>query len=50
MLNGRIILDWMLEKQGGKFWTGCMYLKVGNSGRLLVKIVLNLWVLKDSAP
>jgi hypothetical protein len=23
-VDERIMLEWMLEKQGGKVWTGCM--------------------------
>jgi hypothetical protein len=24
VVDGRIILDWILGKQGGKVWTGCI--------------------------
>jgi hypothetical protein len=34
-LNGRIILEWILRMQGGKKWTGCMWLRIGTSGRPL---------------
>jgi hypothetical protein len=33
--DGRIILEWILEKQGGKLWIGFIWLKIGTSGRLL---------------
>jgi hypothetical protein len=26
-LDGRIISEWILEKQGGKFWTGLIWLR-----------------------
>jgi hypothetical protein len=31
----RIMLDWILEKYGGKMWTGFMWIRLGASGRLL---------------
>jgi hypothetical protein len=31
----RIILEWMLRKQGGKVWTGCIWLRTGTSEGLL---------------
>jgi hypothetical protein len=34
-VNGKIILKWILGKQGGKIWTGCIWLRIGTSGRLL---------------
>jgi hypothetical protein len=34
-VNGRIILEWTLGKQGRKMWTGCIWLRMGTSGRLL---------------
>jgi len=33
--NGKIILEWILGKQGGKVWTGCTWLRIGTSGGLL---------------
>jgi len=30
--DGRIILEWILGKKGGKLWTGCIWLKMGISG------------------
>jgi hypothetical protein len=30
--DGRIILEWNLGKQGGKVWTGCIWLKIGTNG------------------
>jgi hypothetical protein len=34
-VDGWIILKWILGKQGGKVWTGCIWLRVGTSGGLL---------------
>jgi len=30
-IDGRVFV-WILEKQGGKLWTGFIWLKTGNSG------------------
>jgi len=30
-VNGKIILKWILGKQGGKVWTGCIWLRIGTS-------------------
>jgi len=29
--NGRIILEWILEKQYGKLWTGFIWFGIGTS-------------------
>jgi hypothetical protein len=34
-VEGKIILEWILGKYGGKFWTEWIWLMIGNSGRLL---------------
>jgi hypothetical protein len=34
-VGGRLILEWFLEKQGGKGWTGFIWLRIGTSGRLM---------------
>jgi hypothetical protein len=34
-VNGRIILEWILEKQGGKLRIGFIWLRIGTRGRLL---------------
>jgi hypothetical protein len=34
-IDGRIILEWILGKLGEKLWTGCNWLRIGTSGRLL---------------
>jgi hypothetical protein len=34
-VDGKIILEWILEKCGGKEWTGCMWLRIGTNGGLL---------------
>jgi hypothetical protein len=35
LLGRRIILEWILEKQGGKVWTGFIWQRMWASGRLL---------------
>jgi hypothetical protein len=34
-VDGRIILEWILGKLGGKMWTGCIWIRIGTSGGLL---------------
>jgi hypothetical protein len=34
-IEGKIILEWILGKLGGKVWPGCIWLKISASGRLL---------------
>jgi hypothetical protein len=34
-VDKRIILKWMLRKQGGKMWNGLVCLRIGTSGGLL---------------
>jgi len=41
-LDGRIILEWIFGKQGGKVWTGYIWLKIEAGGRLVLNIVI--WV------
>jgi hypothetical protein len=31
----KIILEWISEKQGGKVWTGFIWISIGANGRLL---------------
>jgi len=31
-VDGKIILEWILGKQGGKVWTGLIWLRLGTSG------------------
>jgi hypothetical protein len=31
-VDEKIILEWILEKYGGKFWTGFIWFRVGISG------------------
>jgi hypothetical protein len=31
VIDERVILEWILEKQGGKVWTGCVCLRVRNT-------------------
>jgi hypothetical protein len=33
-LEGRIILEWILEKWGGKWWTGFICLRIESGGIL----------------
>jgi hypothetical protein len=35
IIDGKIILDWMLGRQGGKVWTGFIWLRVEASGVVL---------------
>jgi hypothetical protein len=32
-VDGRIILEWILGKQGGKVWAGCIWLRIMTSVR-----------------
>jgi hypothetical protein len=34
-VDGRIILEEILGKEGGKVWTGCIWLRIGINGELL---------------
>jgi hypothetical protein len=34
-VDGRKILQWILQKEGGKLCTGFMWLRIGTSDRLL---------------
>jgi len=35
-VDGKIMLEWIIRKKGGKvWWTGCIWLRMGTSGRLL---------------
>jgi hypothetical protein len=34
-VHRRIILEWILEKYGGKLWTESKCLRIGTSGKLL---------------
>jgi len=37
-IDGKIILEWILEKLGGKLWTGFNWLRLGTSrGPLLAR-------------
>jgi hypothetical protein len=31
-IDGKIILNWILRKEGGKLWTGCIWLRIGSIG------------------
>jgi hypothetical protein len=35
LVDGRIILEWILKKWGEKVWTGFIWLRMGSSGELL---------------
>jgi hypothetical protein len=34
-INGRIILEWIFRKWGGKVWTGYIWLRIETIGGLL---------------
>jgi hypothetical protein len=34
-IDVRVIVEWILEKQGEKLWTGFIWLRIGTRGRLL---------------
>jgi hypothetical protein len=34
-IDGRIVLRWILEKQGGKLWTRLIWLRIETSGVLM---------------
>jgi hypothetical protein len=34
-IDGKIILEWILGKEGGIVWTGCVWLWIGTSGGFL---------------
>jgi hypothetical protein len=34
-VDGKIILEWILGKQSGKLWNGCIWLRIGTSSGLL---------------
>jgi len=34
-IDEKIIIEWLLNKHGGKVWTGRFWLRIGTSGRLL---------------
>jgi hypothetical protein len=43
-MGRRIILKWILSKQGMRIWTGFSKLRKGSSGRVCVNKVMSLWV------
>jgi hypothetical protein len=34
-IDGKIILEWILENQGGKVWAGLIWIRIETSGGLL---------------
>jgi len=34
-VDGKVILEWYLGKEGGKVWIGYIWLRIGTSGELL---------------
>jgi hypothetical protein len=34
-IDGRIILEWILRKQGGRMWAECVCYRIGTNGGLL---------------
>jgi hypothetical protein len=43
-VDGRIILKWILRKLGWKLWTGFIWLRIGNSGKVVVNTLMNFRV------
>jgi hypothetical protein len=37
-----MILEWILEKYGGKMWSGCIRFRIGNQWQTLANAVMNL--------
>jgi hypothetical protein len=35
VVDGKIILEWILRRRGGRVWTGLIWLNTGDSGRAL---------------
>jgi hypothetical protein len=35
ILDGKIILEWILGQRGGKMWTGFNWIRIGTRGDLL---------------
>jgi hypothetical protein len=33
-VDGKVIVEWILGKQRGRMWTGCIWLRIGTSGGL----------------
>jgi hypothetical protein len=34
-VDGMLILEWISEKEAGKFWIGFMWLRIGNRGGIV---------------
>jgi hypothetical protein len=34
-IDGKMTLEWIFGKYGGKVWTGCIWFRIGTSGGLL---------------
>jgi hypothetical protein len=43
-IGGRIILQWILERQDGMAWAGLIWAKLGTSGGLLQTWLMNIRV------
>jgi hypothetical protein len=43
-IDGKIILELILRKHGGKVWIGCIWLSIREQWRALVNTVMNLRV------
>jgi hypothetical protein len=42
-IGGRIILKWVLRKEGGRVWTGILRIVIGTSDVLFVNRVKKFW-------
>jgi hypothetical protein len=45
-VDGKIILDWILGKQSGNVWNGCIWLRIGTSGLAHANMLMNFRVPK----
>jgi hypothetical protein len=34
-VDGRVVLEWIIRKYNGEAWTGCVWFRIGTSGRPL---------------
>jgi hypothetical protein len=34
-IDAKIILEWILGEEGGRVWTGCIWIRTGTSGEFL---------------
>jgi hypothetical protein len=46
VVDVKILLEWILGKQGVKVWTGCIWLRIRTSDGALVNTVMNIRALR----